>query len=777
MALNPLLLLFLPLALVPVILHLITLQRLRTVELSTFRFLFDSYMKQRSRIRLLEWLLLLLRVLAVILIILALSRPMLDRFGGLFGEGSGRDVMLIVDTAATMALRSGGTTSFERAQVGARSIVETLRNDDHITLVSADEAPRIIHSGFVGDGEPVLAAIDQLEKGSGRSNLARALNEATEPRPHGPRIVYLITDGQRQAMAGFEDGRVASGFDPEARLVVINVGPAEPPVNAAIVGQPPVQDRPVVQLPVQLVASVHNGAADRSIERTLRLFLDDEQQDQVRLSIPPGQRIDHGFTFTPHRAGLIRGRFELDPDEFPDDDVYHFCLNVEPRLDVLLVRGEEAGHPSERPSVYLKAALNAPLKARQHIGEHEERIAETLRIREISYERLDRQALDEAQVAILSDVPVDADRGAMLKRFVEEGGGLMIFPGGGVDPADYEQHLLSESGAGGAIRSPLRMGVPTGDVNDERNRRRLSGMDMSHPVLRVFDEQREQDVEPLAGVRIARHFPIRVQSQDDRGGDVVGRGQRLLSLPDGSAALAEMTVGQGRILIAGFPATADWSNLPTRPAFVPMLLRGIEHVRGGGQAHTAGTVEPGRTATIHLSRDMAGATVEAIDPDERSIGVTLRRSPYGWSGALRETRRPGYYRFEVTPPDGGDDDDSDATGEGLSSHTLGFAVNPRIEQADLTMLDEDEILSLLRPIDPAYLRASPEDPLVIEQLQQRSEVWRFLIWALFGIIGIEFLLATLRPGKDEASAQRRGPGRALRGLARRTGLFELFRRA
>jgi len=34
---NPLLLLFLPLALVPVILHLITRHRLRTVELSTFR--------------------------------------------------------------------------------------------------------------------------------------------------------------------------------------------------------------------------------------------------------------------------------------------------------------------------------------------------------------------------------------------------------------------------------------------------------------------------------------------------------------------------------------------------------------------------------------------------------------------------------------------------------------------------------------------------------------------------------------------------------------------
>ena len=56
--LNPLLLWFLPLALVPIILHLITLYRVKTVELSTFRFLMDSYVQKRaSRIKMLEYIL------------------------------------------------------------------------------------------------------------------------------------------------------------------------------------------------------------------------------------------------------------------------------------------------------------------------------------------------------------------------------------------------------------------------------------------------------------------------------------------------------------------------------------------------------------------------------------------------------------------------------------------------------------------------------------------------------------------------------------------------
>ena len=73
--LNPLLLWFLPLAALPVILHLLNLHRLREVELPTFRFLMEGYVQERSRIRLIEWLLLVMRTALVLLAVTALSRP------------------------------------------------------------------------------------------------------------------------------------------------------------------------------------------------------------------------------------------------------------------------------------------------------------------------------------------------------------------------------------------------------------------------------------------------------------------------------------------------------------------------------------------------------------------------------------------------------------------------------------------------------------------------------------------------------------------------------
>ena len=59
----------LPLALIPIALHLLTLHRIKTVDLSTFRFLFDSYVQQRRRMKFLEALIAMLRTAFVLFLI------------------------------------------------------------------------------------------------------------------------------------------------------------------------------------------------------------------------------------------------------------------------------------------------------------------------------------------------------------------------------------------------------------------------------------------------------------------------------------------------------------------------------------------------------------------------------------------------------------------------------------------------------------------------------------------------------------------------------------
>src|SRR5262245_24201705 len=89
---------FLPLAALPIILHLLTLHRLRTVELPTFRFLFDSYIQQRRRLKFLEALLAMLRTLFLIFLVLMVCRPVVKHWDRLFGQSgsgaAGREVIM-----------------------------------------------------------------------------------------------------------------------------------------------------------------------------------------------------------------------------------------------------------------------------------------------------------------------------------------------------------------------------------------------------------------------------------------------------------------------------------------------------------------------------------------------------------------------------------------------------------------------------------------------------------------------------------------------------------
>src|SRR3982751_1672997 len=130
--LHPALFWFLPLALVPVLLHLLTLHRLKTVELSTYRFLFDSYVQQRRRLQFLEALLAMLRTLFLVGLVFLLARPVVKRWEGLFGgpAGSGREVILLVDCSASMNARSGGSSAFDRAKTAALALVGRLGRDD-----------------------------------------------------------------------------------------------------------------------------------------------------------------------------------------------------------------------------------------------------------------------------------------------------------------------------------------------------------------------------------------------------------------------------------------------------------------------------------------------------------------------------------------------------------------------------------------------------------------------------------------------------------------------
>jgi hypothetical protein len=213
-----------------------------------------------------------------------------------------------------------------------------------------------------------------------------------------------------------------------------------------------------------------------------------------------------------------------------------------------------------------------------------------------------------------------------------------------------------------------------------------------------------------------------------------------MRLPDRTPVLVDTRAGDGRLLVAGFAPTPDWSNLPLKPEFVPLMLRAVAHLQRQAAASASSAVQPHEPAVIRVTDRWPDAQVECIDPTGHPTAIPLRRDGRQLVGAMLATDRKGFYRFVVTPR-------APAAAAAPERVELGFAVNLD-SGADFTSLTEPQLRDLLKPVSIAYLRGTHDDPVLKGQLTQKREIWRTLIWATFLVIGVEFLLSTLRPSKS-----------------------------
>ena len=279
----------------------------------------------------------LLRTGFVALIVLMLTRPITEKFGFLFGGTSGRDVVLIVDAGVTTGLQTAGSTALKRGKEAAAVVARKLAPADYVTLIRAGSQPELLYRGYLTDNKELLEKIDAIKPDIAAADLAAALAEGLSTAAHGSRVMYVISDLQRRSWAPLADHPVVRELGRDVQLVVMNVGSPEPVQNLALLGDPPRAQRPIVDLPVLLTAKVAASQRDQPVSTRVSVVLEDQVVGQLNLTMQPGRPATAALAITPKKAGMLRGRFELPTDAFPDDNTYLFCLNVEPQIRVLLI--------------------------------------------------------------------------------------------------------------------------------------------------------------------------------------------------------------------------------------------------------------------------------------------------------------------------------------------------------------------------------------------------------------------------------------------------------
>src|SRR5204863_2262623 len=137
--LQPIILWGLPLVLLPVIIHLLNRMRHRPQPWAAMRFLVSATRSSVSNARLKQWLILALRVLAVLMLVLFLSRPLAGGWLGWALSPAPDAILLLLDRSASMETRVAGSAATKREEAlrALSKAVEEFQESSHVILMDS----------------------------------------------------------------------------------------------------------------------------------------------------------------------------------------------------------------------------------------------------------------------------------------------------------------------------------------------------------------------------------------------------------------------------------------------------------------------------------------------------------------------------------------------------------------------------------------------------------------------------------------------------------------
>jgi Ca-activated chloride channel family protein len=195
-------------------------------------------------------LLLLLQLLLVIILALLAARPFLERPSGL-----ARDIVLVIDTSASMAATDVSPNRLTAAKAAAVGALRDLPTGGKVSVIAADRSARIVVNETTDLGR-VRQALEGIEATSGRGDLGDAHELAGKLAARsGDAQILVATDG---ALAT----PIATGTKVPARVTVLPVGRERK--NQAIVALA------VRTAPSTVTRSVFASIANLDLERAAR---------------------------------------------------------------------------------------------------------------------------------------------------------------------------------------------------------------------------------------------------------------------------------------------------------------------------------------------------------------------------------------------------------------------------------------------------------------------------------------------------------------------------
>jgi hypothetical protein len=603
----------LPLAGVPVLLHLLFKQKSPVVQFSTLRFIKLSVQRTAARRRVQKWLLLACRSLLVALLIWAVAGPALKPLMGNTG-GSARSVSaaIVVDTSYSMMLKDGEVTRLSKAD----SMVQDLLRDQLAGAKVALFTSKPMGTGQTErarDASAILAQWSPLQPQASLRPLSDRIKSAVDylgRQSAEEKWLVVISDFQArefpQTIPELPDGRTIlldlHVADPHsAGITAITIDPAQPIpgipsyANVQITGQP--SDAPTVVLQIE---DVDGNPISQSTPSTVTLDSSGKVTKQFPVRLPAKRWLQLTAQFT---AG----------DSMDWDNRRTRLVEVPPKqlVGVMQIPGSTRS-ASER---VLMLALDPS----------EGKLSEwPLAVSKVTTPG----SKDDDIVVAMAHWP-DALTATALKNFASLGHTVILFLSPGLERS-WPGLPQSEQDALSALLPSPPIQRPGSSIS------RVAVADSRDPILQGLLDEKFQ----LNAIVVRQLVPLAASGNAWTILNAVpadpGPGSRVQGL------LFRKQVGRGVCFTCATLPDAQFTNLATHPTFLPLLVRMA--LKSPEQA-MGQNVELGQPLVLDGSTFPGESELEILDPGKAPYRVKIAAGEGGRQFVFDGADKPGLYQW------------------------------------------------------------------------------------------------------------------------------------
>ena len=697
--------------LVPILVHLTYRQKATIVPFPSLMFVQKVPFKSMRRQKIRHWILFLLRCAALTLVVLAFSRPFLNKasIASVLSPAS-REVVILLDNSHSMSY----TGRWETALQATRRIINDLSPSDRVSLATFSDAAQLVVRS-TPEPSVIHSALDVIGPSNRSTRYAPAIGIAQQLLIESDlpaKEIVLITDYQRtgwdrdQAIQ-LPEGTTLTGID-----VHEEIGQNLSVATVAL-------QRETTTVPETFVvtARIVNQGDEPTKNVDVTLSIADKVVDQHSISLSPNSATTVQFLPQSVNSEALEGAVSINSsnglegnsrDHLPGDDTFYFIVNPGETLKVLLVENNN-GH--ETDSLFIERALSVATRPAFHV-------------QRTRVNQLQSDDLADIDVIVLNDTAFPSRAtGAALRNFVESGGGVFIAIGELAHPSGWQ--------AEDARALAPRFGNDVVDRNAEFGGV-LASYDRDHPVFEIFSTPRSGDFTAASFYRYWRLEPAM--------GDLV-----LASFDDGTPALVARPARLGRVLI--WPTTLDrfWNDLVLHgQVFVPFIQQATRYVAGYEAPESWHTVGNNiRLVALDELRFPEGTTVELMTPRGNRMDLIATGMAPGAASTNETSDRipvgdPGFYTLKWS--------------DGDSDHTLTVAANLDRMESDLSKLDPEELTAALTYGAIGSGDRSLANQVAPESREARQGWWWYLLVLVFVLLATDTALSNYLSPRSASSS-------------------------